>query len=248
MVELHAHLLPGIDDGPRTMEDAIDLVRAFVADGVRGVVVTPHVFPGRFDNLRGGIERAVEAFRAVVADLGLPLSLRAGGEVRVSEDLPRLLESGELPFVGDLEGRSVLLLEMPDDQIPVGMGKLLDWLSHRRVQVLIAHPERNRGIRRDPARAESMVREGVLLQITAGALLGDFGPQVEGIARRLLERECVAVVASDAHGARRRPPRLGDCRRWLQAHYGEVVAERLTSGNPARLAGFGHLLTEAQIR
>lgn len=238
MVELHAHLLPGVDDGPSSMDEAIELGRAFVKDGVRGVVATPHVFPGRFDNQRRGIESAVAELAAEFDRLGLPLRVRAGGEVRVSEQIPDMLARGELPYVGEWDGRPVLLLEMPDQQVPVGMERLLAWLAQRGIQALIAHPERNRAIRQEPVRAQALVDSGALLQVTAAAVLGEFGPHVEQSVRYLLERDWVAMVASDAHGLVRRAPRLSAARRWLAEHYSEEKATLLTETVPARVAGF----------
>jgi protein-tyrosine phosphatase len=242
MIDLHCHLLPGIDDGPATLDDALALARALVADGVRHVVATPHIFPGRYENKRSGIAHAHAAFAQVLAQQGIGLQLSFAGEVRLSPDVLDWLARGELPFLGGDAAHAgqaprVLLLEMPDGQVPLGTDRLCASLSRQGIVPLIAHPERNRGVMEQPERLEPLLDAGCQFQLTAGSLLGDFGSRAQDTAWDLLERGQVAAVASDAHNLRGRAPRMSAARELLVQEMGEAVARRLTQDNPARLCG-----------
>ncbi|MBQ0929189.1 tyrosine-protein phosphatase [Ideonella alba] len=242
MIDLHCHLLPGIDDGPATLDDALALARALVADGVQHVVATPHVFPGRYENKRGGIARAHAAFVQVLAQHGVPLQLSYAGEVRLGPEVLEWLARDELPFLGGEaahrgQAPRVMLLEMPDGQVPLGTDRLCATLSRQGIVPLIAHPERNRGVMEQPDRLQPLVDAGCQFQLTAGSLLGDFGSRAQDAAWDLLDQGLVTVVASDAHNLRGRAPRMGAAREWLVQEYGEATARRLTLDAPARLCG-----------
>jgi protein-tyrosine phosphatase len=235
MIEIHAHLLPGIDDGPETLQDSLALAQAFVNDGVRHVVATPHVFPGRFNNTRTTIEHAVEQFQKELLANEIDLAVQVAGEVRLSEDVIALFEQEELPYLGELEGYRTLLLELPDGQIPLGTDKLVAWLIKRGVRPVIAHPERNRVVRDRPEAAKELLDMGCLLQITAGALTGQFGSKVQQSAQALVKADWVSAVASDAHNLASRPPCLSSAFEWLSDRHGHDTAQRLCISGPAML-------------
>lgn len=237
MIDIHTHCLPGIDDGPATAEEALMMLRLFVAEGVRHVVATPHVYPGRFDNDRRSIAAALDALRVLAAPLGLPLTLGCAGEVRLSEHLPDLLARDAIPFLGESEGWRNMLLELPDAQIPIGTARLLRWLVEKGIRPVIVHPERNRQIREAPVLVKPMLDLGCQLQLTAGSLLGNFGPRVERAARFMLDRDWVAALASDAHDCSKRRPCLNAARDWMRRHYDDALATRLTLTGPALLCG-----------
>lgn len=238
MIEIHAHVLPGIDDGPQTLEDALALARLFVADGVTHVIATPHVFPGRFDNTLQTNRAALSEFRKALQQADIALSMSVAGEVRFCEHVPMLLENGDLPFLGELEdGWRSLLLELPDGGIPIGAEKLIDWLLVRKIRPVIAHPERNRMIRDRPELAKRLVELGCELQITAGALLGGFGERAQQASLYMLEHNVVAAIASDAHNLTARAPCLSQAKQWLHERFGSQHAQQLTQHGPARLSG-----------
>lgn len=239
MIDLHCHVLPGIDDGPATVEDALALARAMVADGIEQAVATPHVFPGRFDNTLSSIAPVHAAFCQRLAQEGIALRLHVAGELRLSAELLDRLGSGDLPFLNQTEQARprAMLLEMPDGQVPLGTDRLCLALTRQGITPLIAHPERNRGVMEQASRLDPLLDAGCQFQLTAGSLLGDFGSRAQDTAWDLLERGQVAVVASDAHNLRGRAPRMSAARELLAQEFGEAVARRLTRDNPARLCG-----------
>jgi protein-tyrosine phosphatase len=238
VIEIHAHLLPGVDDGPESLEESLALAQAFIDDGVRHVVATPHVYPGLFPNTRSSNIKALALFQQALAERGISLSLQVAGEVRLTEHIPQLLETNELPFLGEVDGYRTLLLEMPDGQIPVGTDRLVAWLLERGIRPVIAHPERNRAIRDKPKLGLELVQMGCLLQVTAGALIGGFGAPVQKAARFLVKKKAVAAIASDAHNLAARAPCMGAAFAWLSNQHGEEVAVALTQTGPASLCGY----------
>ena len=242
MIDLHCHLLPGIDDGPATLEDALELARALVADGVRHVVATPHVFPGRNDNKRSSISAEHARFVQALGAFSIPLTLSFAGEVRLTPEVLEWLAEDELPFLaGDAahagKAPKVLLLEMPDGQVPMGADRFCDHLLRQGITPLIAHPERNRGVVERLDRIRPFIEAGCKVQVTAASLLGEFGSRAERTALALLDAGWVHVVASDAHNLTARRPRLQGARNWLTQRHGEAVARQLTLAGPAELCG-----------
>ncbi len=249
MLDLHSHVLPGIDDGPRSMEGSMALLRAMVEQGVQHVVATPHIYPGVFDNTAESIRETFDAVLAEVTRADLPLTMSWGAEVRLCSEMLEWLDQGRLPFLGrHADGGHTVLLELPDGQIPVGAHALIGRLRSRDLQVLIAHPERNRAICANPELLWPLMDTGARLQLTAASLIGEFGRRAEAVSRTLLDHhpDWIAVVASDAHSVRTRPPRLGSAREWLIEHYGLERAEELTERNPARWAGIGQIVFQGR--
>jgi protein-tyrosine phosphatase len=237
VIEIHAHVLPGIDDGPQNIEQSLDLIRAFIADGVTHVVATPHVHPEVFPNNRSINEAALHQFRSALEDAGLQIGLSVAGEVRLSEHVLELFHQEELPFLGQSQGMRTVLLEMPDGHIPLGTEKLLAWLLQRGVQPVIAHPERNRAVRDQPTLALELVKQGAQLQITAAALLGGFGDRVQQAAEFLVRQNAVAAIASDAHNLTARAPCMANASAWLAERFGPQLAHQLTVAGPAEICG-----------
>jgi protein-tyrosine phosphatase len=232
MIDLHCHYLPGIDDGAQTLEESLALARAAVADGITHAVMTPHVHVGVYENRAASIKQAVETFRAALAEHRIPLAISAGGEVRIDSEIIELLAAGEIPFVGQLGGQRVMLLEMPHGQVPVGAERFTAWLLKQGVLPLIAHPERNKDVMRSLAKLDPFIEQGCKLQVTAGSLIGRFGDMAERRARELLDRGDIFAVATDAHNIDNRPPLMQAARTFLAADAGEAAATALTRGNP----------------
>jgi protein-tyrosine phosphatase len=202
VIDLHCHVLPGIDDGPRTIAGSLALARAAADAGVRTLVATPHV-SWHYQNDAEAIGGLVEELRALLAAEGVQLDLRAGAEVamtRVDE-----LEDAELARLR-LGGGEWLLLEPPFSPIVTGLQEIAQEVRRRGNRVLLAHPERCPAFHRDPRMLGSLVRSGVLTSITAGSLVGRFGGTVRRFALRLVQEELVHNVASDAHDLADRAP------------------------------------------
>jgi protein-tyrosine phosphatase len=235
MVDLHCHLLPGIDDGPETLEDAIRLARHAVASGIEKSVVTPHILPNRYDNTLPGIREAAARFRAELAERRIPLELGYAAEVRIGPEVISLADEELLPTLGSVDGHRIVLLEFPDSHILPGSDKLVSWLLSRKIRPLIAHPERNKEVMRDVNTIAPFVQMGCWLQVTAGSVYGVFGPRCQERARQLLERGWVTVLASDAHSMPARMPELERGRAAAEETVGEAESWRLVRDRPAAI-------------
>jgi len=232
MIDLHCHLLPGIDDGPSSMEDSLKLCRIAVSDGITHAIVTPHIHPGRWENTRQSIARDCHALEQALARNNIPLKLGFAGEIRLSDQLPRQVENYETPFYGEMGGFKIMLLEFPHGHIIPGSNKLVSWLLDRGIRPLIAHPERNRQVMRDIEMISPFVEAGCMLQLTGGSLLGLFGESVRRVALELLERNWVDVVASDGHNDTVRQPVLSGVHSFLGDNFGHETAARLLCSTP----------------
>ena len=143
MIDLHSHLLPGIDDGARSLEEALQLARVAVNDGITHMTFTPHIHPHRFENTNATIRPVFDSFKQALLDHSISLSIAMASEVRLSAEVLTLVAENEIPFLGNWQGKHVLLLELPPGHIPPGSDKLVRWLLDRNIVPMIAHPERN---------------------------------------------------------------------------------------------------------
>jgi len=235
MIDLHCHYLPGIDDGAATLEEALGLARASVANGIVHAVMTPHIHAGVFENRKSEIERHVELFRKALKVARIPLSISLGGEVRIGHELIELMEQDEIPFLGQLGSDRVMLLELPHGNVPVGADRLVAWLRARGIRPLIAHPERNKDVMRSLEKIRPFIEAGCLLQVTAGSITGRFGPQAQLRAREMLKQDWVFAVATDAHNLEHRPPELAEAHEAVASLLDAGEADLLTRANPAKL-------------
>lgn len=205
MVDVHAHILPGIDDGPASMDESIELARSLVADGVGTVAATPHLrddHPAVIPHELGG---RCEELREALAGAGVPLDVVAGGEV----DLvwAGTASDADLRLASYGQRGAYLLVETPYGPLPHHFEELLFALELRGFGIILAHPERNPTLQEDRRRSEALVDRGVLLQVTASSLVHGSSRTREA-ARAMVRRRLAHVIASDVHGAygaRRRP-------------------------------------------
>jgi len=235
MIDIHCHLLPGIDDGPKTLDQAIELAERAVENGITHAVLTPHIHPDRYANTAQSIAQSVESFRQALQQHQVPLRLGYAAEVRLGIELLGMIEEEEIPFYGESEGYRVLLLELPHSHVPVGADNLVRWLLDRKIQPLIAHPERNKDIMRKFDKVLPFIEMGCLFQLTAGSVAGEFGDPAQLTARALLETGSVTVLASDAHNITHRPPRLDHGRDAAAEIVGEELARQMVYEKPLSL-------------
>ena len=205
MIDLHSHILPGVDDGPPTVEGSLELARTAIAAGTRTILATPHINDDRsIDAAR--VAAGLEALRPELAAAEIPLEVLPGGEIamwRLGD-----LDDAALRTLS-LGGGPYLLVESPFSPAIGAFEPLVLDLLGRGHRVLLAHPERCPAFHRDPERLQRLVDAGVLVQITAGSMTGGFGSTVRRLTATMLRTGVVHVVASDAHDAVKRPPGLG---------------------------------------
>lgn len=237
MIDLHCHYLPGVDDGPPEAEEALALVRAAVANGITAAALTPHIHPRRYPNSKTRLLHTFIRFQELVKKHDIPLRLFLAGEVRVSAESLDLFEQDEIPFLGEVDGYKVVLLEFPHDTVPVGSEQFMTKLLRMKVRPLIAHPERNKQIMSDPERIRPFVDMGCWLQLTAGSLTGAFGKPAKKVATKLLEQELAWIIATDSHNMEHRPPDLAQGRDVIAEIMGNRMAQRMVETRPARILG-----------
>lgn len=230
-IDLHAHILPGVDDGPADWDEALQTVRMAAEDGVRHIVSTSHMVPhSPYDNSRTRLLELVAELRERVAAAGIAVEVHAGAEVYLTPDTARRIEQGTALTYGD--ARRYVLVELPASEIPAYTEQALFEVQLLGVTPIIAHPERNAGVMRDPQRLLAMVERGVLTQVTASSL---GAKPYAHTAEWLLRQGAVHFVASDTHGPNRRPPALGRWRERLVALVGPEQAAQLLWDNPKRV-------------
>jgi len=229
VIDLHCHVLPGIDDGPETIEDSVALARAAAAAGTRTLVATPHVST-RYPNDAGTIARLVDEVNARLAAEAVALEIRPGAELAMTRLID--IDPAQLPRLGLGGGGPWLLVEPPFTAVVSGLDILLLDLQRRGHHILLAHPERCPAFHRDPRMLGSIVRTGVLTSITAGSLVGSFGEPARRFALGLAREGMIHNVASDAHDDVKRPP--GMAAEIERAGLGSL-AEWLTEQVPAAI-------------
>ncbi|ALF09253.1 tyrosine-protein phosphatase [Parageobacillus thermoglucosidasius] len=206
MIDIHSHILPGVDDGAQTVADAIAMAREAVKEGIATIIATPHYKNGKYDNEKQSIMAAVTRFNETIKQHKIPLTVLPGQEIRIHGDLQESFEKGEvLPIAGDSQ---YLLIEFPFDHVPRYADRLLFDLQLKGLIPVIAHPERNAEIIENPDRLYELVKKGVLTQLTAASVSGHFGKNIKKFSLQLIEANLAHFIASDAHNTTSRPFRL----------------------------------------
>ena len=236
MIDLHCHLFPGIDDGPSELDESIELAKLAVENGITHAVVTPHITPGRYDNDLFSINTAYQAFKQVLSEHEIDLKIGMAAEVRLGPEIFILFEEERLPYLGEFEGRKVLLLEFPHDHIPPGSDKMVKWLFDHNIVPMIAHPERNVDILRKLSKLKNFVDAGCLLQITASSLAGNIGPEPQNCAKMMLEKGWVTILASDAHDLHERLPEIEPGRAVVEEIIGKEESWKMVNDIPFEIA------------
>jgi len=226
MIDLHNHLLPGIDDGAKKLEETLEFLRIARRDGVRAVTATPHMKPGVYDNSRQAIlERVALVREAQRGDEAEAVELLPGAEVYFMADVVERARRGELMTVAD-RGR-YLLLELPYQQVPMRVDETVFQIRLLGLTPIMAHPERVAYYLEDLERVAASVRLGALTQVTGASLTGLFGSKARDFALLMLERGLIHIVSTDSHDLRYRPPILSAARETVRRRAGEEAARRM---------------------
>lgn len=205
MIDLHCHMLPGIDDGAANLETSLAMARIAVADGIATVACTPHIYPGMYENNGPGIRQAVAALQAELDQAGIALKLTFGADAHLVPDMPAKLRSGEVPT---LAGSRYFLLEPPHHVAPPRFEEFVFALIAAGYVPVITHPERLTWIEDHYPIFCALGEQGAWMQVTAGSLTGHFGPDARYWGERMLDEGRVHILATDAHGITRRSPVL----------------------------------------
>jgi len=212
VIDLHTHILPGIDDGARDLDDSLAIARDCVADGVTAVAATPHVRDD-YPTTAATIAAATDELRRALAEAGIRLDVHAGGEIAHTR-LHRL-EPGELQRLA-LAGGRYLLVEFPYYGWPQRLAEQLEPLRELGLRAILAHPERNADVAAAPELLRPFVEAGVLVQVTASSVTGALGRSSRRAAHSLIRRELAHLIASDAHSPNLRAAGLSAAARALR--------------------------------
>ena len=230
MIDLHCHILPGMDDGPETMREAIQMARAAVDDGIYTLVATPHINTASLDltdlfAFSTKMQKALDELRYQCTVLDIPLILMAGGEVNTGMGMDYIR-----PFA--INSESYVLVEFPHSFLPGDAAETIFNCVMAGFTPIIAHPERNQSVLERPDRLGDLIRAGALLQITGGSLLGNFSGHPKACAEHLLKMGLVSFLASDAHSSSHRRPVLSSAVRAAARFIGAEPARDLVWANP----------------
>ena len=232
LIDLHCHILPGLDDGPETLEQSVAMLRVAAAAGTSDLVASPHAnFEFPFDP-----DTVCRKIQELAAAAATPVRLHRGCDFHLQYD--NIQDALANPSKYTIDGGPYLLVEFSELLIVRSTDEVFERFRQAGIVPIITHPERNFLLHRRSARLRSWVEAGCLVQVTAQSLLGRFGPEARRAAHRLVEQGLVHVVASDAHDAEDRPPRLDLAHQRLSRKYGQGWADLLCRVNPAAvLAG-----------
>ena len=229
MIDLHCHILPGLDDGASNLSVSLQMAKASVDQGVEVIACTPHILPGLYHNSGPAIRQAIGELQAVFDAEGIPLRLVTGADVHMCPDFAGGLRSGHLLSIADSR---YVLVEPPHHTAPPQLEDFFFNLLVAGYVPVLTHPERLSWV---PSRYETiqrLVQSGVWMQITAGSFTGAFGRNALYWAERMLDEGCVHLIATDAHDAERRPPDLVAGRERVARRVGAEEAHHLVVTRP----------------
>lgn len=239
MIDIHHHLLPGLDDGARDLDTALAMAEMAIADGITHVVCTPHANHHYFFDPERNAALFAELQDAIVKRFGDVLTLGLGCDFHLMFD--NIEDAQRQPTRYTINGHNYLLVEFPDSAIAPNTAQTFYQLSLSGMIPIVTHPERNPILSRQPERMFEWLQAGALIQVTANSLTGRFGQGAEQSARWLLDHQWVHFLATDAHNTQSRPPRLRLAYDFVAEHYDAATAERLCVKNP-RAAFYGEPL------
>ncbi len=232
LIDIHCHLLPDMDDGAKSLDESLAMARIAVADGISTIVATPHQLGNFSQNDAVAIKDRVAQLQHALSEDDVPLRVLPGADVRVEDGMVAKLRCGEVLTLAD-RGKHVLL-ELPHE-LYLPLEPVLEQLHGARMVGVLSHPERNRGILGSPELVAPLLEKGCLMQITAGSLVGMFGPHCQRLTEWMVRRSMVHFVATDAHGSRSRRPLMQRAKDRISELAGPDVAAALCCGNPARV-------------
>ena len=234
MIDIHCHILPGVDDGASSMDQALEMTAAADAAGTSDLILTPHCncpgFPGNFPEPQ--LLQQFRAIRRAVRSAGLPVRIHAGAELFCDSDV---LDTVQEKKVLTLAGSRYLLMEFPFDLDGAAISAAFEAFSKLGVVPVAAHPERYDSVQQSPDLLSGWFRQGFGIQLNKDSILGRLGRHARETALWALDHGFVHVVASDAHGTRARTADLQEVFQWIAGHYSPEYASLLLEENPRHI-------------
>jgi protein-tyrosine phosphatase len=222
LIDIHTHILPGLDDGAGDWDAALDMARAAWAEGITDMIATPHHANGAFSNIGVDVIESVRLVQERLKAEGIPLVIHPGQEIRVHDDLLDAWTRGELLTLGPTK---YILIELPSHKVPSSVPSLVHELNVLGLRPIIAHPERNQAIMSDPELLSELIELGAYAQVTTHSLVGGFGDKIKKCAWTLCRSGLIHLVSSDAHHVTRRGFRLKEAYEAIESGLGPEWAE-----------------------
>ena len=231
MIDLHCHILAHVDDGPGDIEESLRIAEIAAADGIRTIVATPHSQNGVYDNPPAEIAKHVTRLKQEIKRERIPINICPGAEVRIHQGMEHSLQKARIASIN--ETGQYILVEFPHDVILPGTRDALFQLSINHITPILAHPERNMALQRNPDVLAGLVDMGCLVQVTAMSITGELGKDAMDYAHLLLREGQAHVIASDAHDTENRPPLLTPAVNEAARILGDLgAAEAMVTKNP----------------
>jgi protein-tyrosine phosphatase len=218
MIDIHSHILFGLDDGAQTPEDTLNMAKQAAADGITMIVATPHHQDGTYNNPPEKVIRRLEEVNRLLGDHEIPLQVLAGMEVHVDGNVVESIQEGKLITYNGHKRH--MLLELPHDHVPRYIDKLIFNLQLAGIIPIIPHPERNRELREDPNRLYRLVKQGAMAQLTAASVVGKFGKKIQKCCDEMMKHNLVHFIATDAHNVGSRGVVLREAYEFIGGKYG----------------------------
>lgn len=244
MIDLHCHILPGVDDGARDLSESIEMAKKAVEQGIDTIVATPHHLNNQYENPKQTIIDRVVGFNKVLLEEKIDLNVLPGQETRIYGELVEGYESGEiLP----IDHTQYVLVEFSSSHVPRYTEKLFYDLQMKGLIPVLVHPERNQEIIEHPELLYQLVKKGALTQVTAASICGDFGKKIKSFSLQLIEANLTHFIASDAHNTSNRTFKMREAFDVIQAKYGNEMVY-LFEENAAHVIEGNHVYKEVPDR
>lgn len=228
-IDIHCHILPGIDDGPESLEMSLRMIKIAADDGISHIFATPHIIKGVYDNNTQKIRKGIEALRLHISE---KITIYTGADVRITPDIMLKIEKGEMPT---LNGSKYMLIELPHFVIPPNIDMLIFDLRKAGIIPIITHPERHITLTKKFFVLKRLRDIGAMYQLTAMSVSGELGKNIQKISFSMIDGGFIDFIASDAHNARERPPVLSNAYNVIVRSYGYEAAETIFLKNPEKI-------------
>ncbi|MCV3554527.1 tyrosine-protein phosphatase [Pediococcus ethanolidurans] len=223
MIDLHCHILPGVDDGSPDIETSLKLAEVAVEQGITHMLLTPHHMDGDYLNHKADVIEKTTAFQEALDRNQIRLTVFPGQEVHITGELIQATDRDDILFAD--ESNRYLILELPHNEVPEYTEKMLFALQTRGITPILVHPERNQGFMQDPDKLYEFVSQGCLTQLTASSYVGVFGEHVQKFTEQIVDAGLGFVFASDAHNLKGRNFKMAQAFEKLEKNKGKRFAE-----------------------
>lgn len=230
MIDIHSHILPGLDDGSKNIEETLGMVRQLHEAGFKTLIATPHVLEGRDFLSPTEILATTEQVRKRVAEAGIPVEILPGAENYIFPDLAKWVRAGKLLTIGNIG--KYILVELPMLEIPHYTDQVFFELQVLGITPVLAHPERNKALSAEPERILAWAKKGILFQLNLRSLSGHYGPQARQLAELMLNSDLIHVIGSDAHRVSGSELTYSEGLQSIKKIVGETRYQELTRHNP----------------